>query len=296
MISIIIPSLNSPHIKRIVEILKKERANFKDRDMEIIIVGKDESGLLSPFLARGAGGDGVIFIDTGRTLPPAASRNIGLKLAHGNVIIFLDSDCIPQNGWIGYLLKAHKEGKEVVGGAIDFKTGNFWQICDNIIHFYNSHSSRRKEIVEDGPLPTANLSISREAVDKVGLFSEGLITGEDFEYSMRLRESGYMLNFERKARVLHLTSRATFSEILKHSMAWAKNSIYLRKRFCHLLDTPFFMKNGFLLYLFSPLLAGLATFKIFFTSHALLRYWYTVPVIYFAKLVWSITASQELLT
>lgn len=285
MISIIIPSLNSPHIKKIVEVLKKEKSRFKD--MEILVVGKDQAGLLS-------GEEEIIFVDTGKSLSPARSRNIGLKRAAGKEIIFLDSDCLPKNGWLYHLVKAHSQGKKVVGGAMDFNGGNFWQFSDNIIHFYNSHPSRRGEIMKDGPLPTANLSISREALNEVGLFSEELVTGEDFEYSMKLRAKGYTLYFERQAVVTHLTSRRNLKEILIHSRSWAKNSIYLRKKFRSYLNTPFFMEHSLLVYLSSPLLAGLATFKVFFTSTALCRYWYIAPVIYLAKLIWSLTAAQEL--
>lgn len=286
MISIVIPSLNSPHIKKIVEALKRETHYFKD--VEVIIVGKDKLGLLHDE-------KNIIFIDTGHPVSPAVSRNIGLNHTHGETIIFLDSDCIPRNGWFRYLLAARRDGKDVVGGAIEFREGTFWELADNIIHFYGSHFSRKGDIIDRGPLPTANLCISRKAVEDVGLFSEDLITGEDFEYSMRLREKGYILNFERRAKVVHLTGRSNVMEVLRHSASWAKNSIHLRNRFSHLLNTPWIMKKGVLLYLFSPVVAWMATMRIFFTSRALLRYWYTVPVIYLAKLIWSVTAAMELL-
>lgn len=44
--------------------------------------------------------------DTGYRL--AASRNNGLKLATGNIIIFLDGDCIPDNSFLQEHIKAHK--------------------------------------------------------------------------------------------------------------------------------------------------------------------------------------------
>lgn len=286
MISIIIPSLDSPHIGTIIKIIKEQKQNFKD--IELIIVGKDTRRLLD-------GETDVIFIDTGIPVSPARARNIGIKSARGEVIIFLDSDCIPEHKWLEKLLEASLQGRKVVGGAVQSGRGNLWQIADNVIHFYNSHPSRRGDVVLDGPLPTANLCVSRDAMESAGLFSEALVTGEDFEYSMRLRGKGYLLNFERRALVLHLTNRTTLFDILKHSNSWAKNSIFIRKRFSPFLKTPFFMKNGFILYLASPLIACLAAFKIFFTSPGLLQYWYTIPVIYLSKLIWSITAAEELI-
>jgi glycosyltransferase involved in cell wall biosynthesis len=45
---------------------------------------------------------------------PAAARNLGWKMAQGNLILFTDDDCIPHNFWISAYVNAYEQqGVEV---------------------------------------------------------------------------------------------------------------------------------------------------------------------------------------
>ncbi|MGB5057754.1 MAG: glycosyltransferase, partial [Candidatus Promineifilaceae bacterium] len=96
-VSIIIPSLNSPLIDQVVAALVGQAQAEVIR--EIVVVGKDEAGLLLV-------GGRVRLVDTGQPVPPGTARNLGIRAATADLLIFLDSDCLPQPGWLAAHLAA----------------------------------------------------------------------------------------------------------------------------------------------------------------------------------------------
>ena len=72
--SVIIPSLHSPIIDRVVDSLRAQTCP----PLEIIVVGMDRAGRL-------AGRTDLRFVDTGRPISPAAARNAGAALARAPI-------------------------------------------------------------------------------------------------------------------------------------------------------------------------------------------------------------------
>ena len=120
--SIIIPSLNSPIIDRVVDAVAVQEG-YGEQD-EIIVVGKDDRGLLD-------GGTAAQLIDTGQPVDASSARNLGIEAAQGELLIFLDSDCLPQAGWLAAHRAAHAAGYEVVGGGVLPDGHNYWHLTYN---------------------------------------------------------------------------------------------------------------------------------------------------------------------
>src|ERR1700722_7777547 len=53
---------------------------------------------------------------TERTTP--AQRNRGLELAKGNIIVFLDANCVPAQGWLDAMWQSIQSGKQIVCGPV----------------------------------------------------------------------------------------------------------------------------------------------------------------------------------
>jgi hypothetical protein len=97
--------LNSPIIDRVVEAVATQDG-FREQD-EILVVGKDKPGLLGSAAASR-------LIDTGQPVDSSTAHNLGIEAAHGDLLIFLDSDCLRQMGW----LMEHRAAHEAVHGHI----------------------------------------------------------------------------------------------------------------------------------------------------------------------------------
>src|SRR5690348_10178397 len=90
-VSIIIPDINSLAIGAIVQRLKTQTAVASICD--VIIVGSDEPGLVVQ--------DGTVrFVQTAPGTFAATKRNIGMRLAQGDIFAFLDDDCLPAPDWL----------------------------------------------------------------------------------------------------------------------------------------------------------------------------------------------------
>ena len=266
-VSIIMPNYNSPVVDKSVEAILNQK--FKGT-MELIVVGKDDLGLLKPM-------QGLKIIKTMQRTIPSKSRNIGIAEAKSETIVFVDSDCIPERNWLESLME---NKKEIVTGAVEFKANNFWTTCDNFVHFY---ASNRKRKAEEIPFfGTIQLKIPKKKLVAVGNFDEKLETGEDLDLALRLKAKGGKFYFEPKAVVNHFPKRESLNSVLKHSMYWAQDSMKVRLKHKKL---PPLMKNRWLLLTLSPIAALAVTIGVYSKPYNL-RYIYLFPLVWLAKLSW----------
>lgn len=131
---------------------------------------------------------------------PAKARNRGVREAGGDVIAFIDDDCVPAEGWLQRLTRPLRErdGPAGVGGRVlPWKEG--------VVARYNTHH----RILEPPPglsyLVTANCAYRRRVFEEAGGFPEdiGFPGGEDPGLSRAVRQRGHRLAMEPRAVVYH---------------------------------------------------------------------------------------------
>jgi len=286
-VSIIMPNLHSPIIDKVITALLKQ--TYLGR-VEIIVVGMDKFNLLSKFKANKK----LKIINTKKPTIPSTARNIGIKKAKGDFLLFLDADCLVNPEWISQLLNNYKSNRnQIVGGSFCLeKSVNFWRLCDNLSHFYAISSRQKKKQVRD--LFSANLSLPRGVIKKVGFFNEKLRIGEDRDFLMRALEAGYPLVLEPAATATHFSNKTTFASILKHSYGWGQHSIGVRIKYTDVEGVPVFMRNWLTLVLLSPMIALLIAFKVYAKSLSHLLYFCVFPIIFLSKLFWCLGAARAL--
>ena len=186
------------------------------------------------------------------------ARNRGLSEAHGEVIYFLDDDCVAEPGWAETLWNLVKSGHADLA-------------CGSRVSGQPGFASRIEYLSTDGPalspklpagprhhLSTSNLVLLRKVVEQVGRFDETLAMCEDRDYTVRAAEKGFILYFEPKARVTHyagVDTVKTFLRRMRHygfgtSQFFASRPaeslarFFPRQPFIRLLSIPFLAVAG----------------------------------------------------
>ena len=137
-------------------------------------------------------------------------RNIGLREAKHNIVVFTDADCVVPSDWLGTLLSAYKGDIAGVGGNAYPLSGSPWfGRCVACLGFPGGGSIGLEANFEEKrgvQIATCNALFLRKALLDVGGFGEGLsYGGEDTAICRELKESGYKVIYEPKSFVWHRT-------------------------------------------------------------------------------------------
>lgn len=137
----------------------------------------------------------------------AACRNIGAENSHGDILAFLDADCVAGGNWLKEIIPFFQVADVgVVGGYV---AGHY---KDSLLDKYEEVSSSLnmgQRLLLEGKtessfyVPTANMLVTREALEAAGGFTAGMHVGEDVDFCWRVRNSGYTLLYVPFGRVAH---------------------------------------------------------------------------------------------
>ena len=195
-------------------------------DVSVVVPVRDRSReldrLLAALRATAPGVGEVVVVDDGSAVPlavpgarvvrhecsrgPAAARNTGAAAATGTVIAFLDSDVVPEPGWLELLL-AHL-GDEAVGLAAPRIVA--WGSGRGVVARYEHRRSSLDLGARPAPVtarsrvayvPSAAILVRRTALGDG--FREDMPVAEDVDLVWRLAAAGWRLRYEPAARVAH---------------------------------------------------------------------------------------------
>lgn len=277
-ISIVIPSLHSPVIDRVIAALRIQ--SWLPQNFEIVVVGMDKYDLVRE--------DGVVrFVHTDRPTSPARARNIGWRLAQYDAIVFLDADCIPQSDWLFKLIEfveTHQKVGAVLAG-MKFQSDNFWTACDQIAvfheHLWFNRPSQRPN------LPSYSLYVPKSILTQVQGFDESYRypAAEDLDLTMRIRRLEHNLYFNPEPLIIHHPNRNTWQDVWRHSFRLGHESIRVRLRYADAYFTLPWMRSAWAWRVFALPIALAKTAQI--QSHwQLWKYAYLIPFIVLAKVAW----------
>jgi glycosyltransferase involved in cell wall biosynthesis len=195
-VSVIVPCLGWPDtLPACLDALRKQMI---DGPMEIIVV---VNGPDAP--AAGHCPPEIRVVRVPRC-GPAAARNAGVCAASGDVLAFIDSDCVPSPRWLAAGLAVLRSGaaEHVVAGAIT-RSGarRSW------VALYDSANYLRQADYVHGStgFVTANLLVHRTVFDRIGpfdvVFNEAAF--EDQEWAMRAQDLGIPVSYAANAIVDH---------------------------------------------------------------------------------------------
>jgi cellulose synthase/poly-beta-1,6-N-acetylglucosamine synthase-like glycosyltransferase len=162
----------------------------------------------------------------------SAARNAGVRAAQGELIVFLDSDCIPRPGWLdGLVQKLHSEADAgACGGRVVAApaSGLLQRHAERSGYISQEHALR------DPFLPyllTANCCYRQGVLERLGGFDEALRSGEDTELAWRMQlELGLTVAFAPEAVVEHV-HRTTLAGVWRQWVRYGWGSFQLAERF-----------------------------------------------------------------
>ncbi|MBS4101107.1 mycofactocin biosynthesis glycosyltransferase MftF [Tsukamurella paurometabola] len=237
------------------------------RGLPVIVV---DDGSAAPVRAPG-----TRVIRHARARGPAAARNAGLAAANTELVVLLDSDVVPVDGWLETLFPQFADPALAVAApeivALDASAPGL------LAEYERARSAlslgRRAAPVAPGGrvpyVPSAALLARRSALLDVGGFDEDLRAGEDVDLCWRLRDRGWRLRYDPAAQVAH-DHRVTLRE-------W-----FGRRRFYGTSAAPLAARHGSRL---APLIVSppaAATAFLLCTVRA--------PGVAAAAVLWSVTA------
>jgi len=281
-VSVIIPNLNSPIVDKTIESILEQDTEIK---YEIIIVGNDRYELVKNYSQ-------VIFHQTNTPVNAAKARNIGIKQGKGEWFLFIDSDCIAQKGWISAFANDFKDGWKVIGGGIQSPEFPFLVLVYNLSMFHEYLTTRKRRQTEF--LPTLNLAVHREVIEKVGLFDESLIRGQDMDWTCRMKIKNYSLLFNPLAKVEHLPEQNDLEKMRALNQKTGFFAIKIRQKYPEIFRLPWILRTPYTWKILSPLIAVGTTITIILRTREVRQHWKTIPFIYLNKLSWCQGASKSL--
>jgi glycosyltransferase involved in cell wall biosynthesis len=209
-ISIIIPHLNQPQfLERCLNALKKQVEAH--RDVEVIVVDNGSKQTPYEICSR------YPFAQVARESEPGPgpARNHGIALSQGEILAFIDADCVADENWLSALRNFFEANpnNQVVGG--DVRIGHADPEALTALEAYESvFAYRQKEYIEKHRFSgTGNLAMRRKAYVMVGPFV-GIAIAEDRDWGRRAFEKNIEIKYVEGMIVYH-PARLTFKELTR---------------------------------------------------------------------------------
>ena len=208
LISVVVPHLNqADHLRRCLSSLRDQSVD-PDR-FEVVVVDNGSESLPAELCAAFEG----VRLEQ-ETIPgPGPARNKGVSMSHGDILAFIDADCVADPEWLAAVSNAlgsdgdsHVAGGDVRIALSDRRGMTPLEAYESIFAY------RQREYIERQNFSgTGNLAMRRAVYDAVGPFA-GKDIAEDRDWGRRATSMGYKIRYLPEMIVFH-PARTSFNEL-----------------------------------------------------------------------------------
>ena len=206
-ISVVIPHLNQPAM--LARCLASLAAGTRQAD-QIIVVDNGSASLPSEICARHA----QVQLLQELTPGPGPARNLGVAQSMGDVLAFIDADCLADPGWLAVAESTlANPAAMILGGDVRIAYADPARLT--MLEAYESIYAYRMDryIAREGFTGTGNLVVRREVLVQVGPFA-GIGVAEDRDWGQRATARGHTIRYVAAMKVYH-PARVQFAELCK---------------------------------------------------------------------------------
>ncbi|MEP5760234.1 MAG: glycosyltransferase [Litoreibacter sp.] len=205
-ISVIIPHLNQPDFLR--RCLTSLAQGTRQPD-EIFVVDNGSDTLPEAVVENFEG----VELLREPTPGPGPARNCGVEESTGDILAFIDADCLADPDWLAQIEQTfvRTTDAEILGGDVRIAYQDPDQLT--VLEAYESVYAYRMDryIAREGFTGTGNLATRRQIYEAVGPFG-GLDVAEDRDWGQRATGAGHDLRYVPGMKVYH-PARQTFLEL-----------------------------------------------------------------------------------
>ena len=163
----------------------------------------------------------------------SAARNVGARVASGDVLAFIDSDCLADPRWLRDLAPWFQDPRVVlVGGYVaSHYRRSLLDRYDQVRSPLNMGDALAMGCTGDSDfyVPTCNMLVRRQEYLAAGGLNESIRVGEDVDLCWRLKKDGRILLYIPRGRVEH-KHRGRFFENFKRRFDYGTSEAFLFSR------------------------------------------------------------------
>jgi len=161
-------------------------------------------------------------------------RNLGIKMAEGNIVCLTDSDCVVERDWLQKIWRFFEQNADAdgVGGPVfsyQYSQNKIQKLVGELFvedYYYPSEVKRVQFGSISGIIFGANSAYKKDAIISAGGYEHG---GSNLELAWRLISMKRNLFFNPEIKVSHVFS-SSITSVFKQQFRWGTQNTRMKRR------------------------------------------------------------------
>ena len=216
-ISVIIPTYNrAGYLRQSLKSLVSQ--NFSKDKFEVIVVDDGGQDNLAAVIGDFSGKLDLKYFKE-KHLNVCHARNVGIKNARGDILVFFDDDAVADSHWLESISRIMEKENVVVGRGKPLND-NMWQ-------YFAPHYDRGDQPIEISTIWECNLAVKKAVFAAIGLFDEKIGWGHEGNEFARRCQGKYRLMYYPEMIIFHDYAFGLINYFLKQKK-FGEKLIYLK--------------------------------------------------------------------
>ena len=194
------------------------RADYPPDRREVVVVDNASTDRTAEIIRRYP----VRYVHEAR-IGRSAARNRGIAESRGEIVAFIDADCVASTRWLRELTSGFTEedvfgvAGEIVAFPPTTLAERYYAMTRALPQASSVNKSRPYAV-------TANVAFRKETFDQIGVFDPRFRSGQDVDFGWRFFDAGLKLTYRERAIVFHRhrpTGWGLFKQYFFRAQGWA---------------------------------------------------------------------------